>query len=503
MSRVELHEGDCLETLRTLPDNSVDSVVTDPPYHLTSIVKRFGGTNAAPAKVGQTGAFARASRGFMGQTWDGTEMPAMTADLAHWLAGFADGEGCFTTRRNGHGYACEFVIHVRADDAAIIREIAAATGVGVVRGPQDRGDGSSPMVKWVVSRQNDCAKLVQLFEAFPLRAKKARDFAIWASAVREWIAHEPGTSWEDLASHAEMLSAVKLYGSAFNASQFFHYRWARMVFRVLKPGGHIAAFGGTRTFHRLASALEDAGFEIRDQLAWTYSQGFPKSHDLGRKLEDWQGWGTALKPAWEPICLARKPLTGTVAENVLAHGVGALNVDGCRIAIGDEKIVPNVRDTSNAHEGWVRPWMENKDKDAARQQKAYSAMQDLGRWPANILHDGEAGFGEQGRFFYCAKASKADREDGNNHPTVKPTDLMRWLCRLITPPGGVVLDPFTGSGSTGKAAVLEGFGFIGMELSAEYAAIARRRITGAGGVFAVPAVSVMTTDIIECEGIFG
>lgn len=250
--------------------------------------------------------------------------------------------------------------------------------------------------------------------------------------------------------------------------------WAECL-RVLKPGGHLLAFAGTRTQHRMAVRIEDAGFDIRDMIAWVYGSGFPKSHN-----GPWGG--TALKPALEPITVARKPLSGAVAENVLRHGTGGLNIDGCRV--GNE------------------------------------TPERIGRWPANLIHDGseevlagfphtasgapgvrrkahdtnamagrlgltgeqETGYGDAGsaaRFFYCAKASKADRGADNAHPTVKPTDLMRYLCRLVTPPGGVVLDPFTGSGSTGKAAVLEGLRFIGIEREAEYIGIARARIAAA------------------------
>jgi site-specific DNA-methyltransferase (adenine-specific) len=248
----------------------------------------------------------------------------------------------------------------------------------------------------------------------------------------------------------------------------------RQCFRVLKAGGHLLCFAGTRTQHRMAVRIEDAGFEIRDMIAWVYGSGFPKSLDVSKAIDKaaghwrgkagevvsdngamsggnyertpkgdpitaaavaWQGWGTALKPALEPITVARKPLIGTVAENALQHGTGAINVDGCRV--GE-------------------------------------------RWPANFIHDGSEQvtdlLGSAARFFYCAKASKRDRDEGNHHPTVKPTDLMRYLCRLVTPPDGLVLDPFMGSGSTGKAAALEGFSFIGIEREAEYVAIAQARI---------------------------
>jgi site-specific DNA-methyltransferase (adenine-specific) len=291
----------------------------------------------------------------------------------------------------------------------------------------------------------------------------------------------------------------------------------RAAFDCLKPGGHLLAFSGTRTYHRMVCAIEDAGFEIRDQIGWAYGSGFPKSLDVSKAIGEsyrapaWQGWGTALKPAWEPICVARKPLTGTVAANVLAHGTGALNIDGCRV--GDE-----VR--FNASAGNQRAGVAQNANILQGTDPEAEGRIAVGRWPANLIHDGsdevlaafpdsngsgparklkrgeredgagwgmagadgelrDAGTGSAARFFYCAKASKSDRGEGNVHPTVKPTELMRYLCRLITPPGGVVLDPFTGSGSTGKAAVLEGFRFVGCELSDEYVRIAEARIAHA------------------------
>ena len=283
--------------------------------------------------------------------------------------------------------------------------------------------------------------------------------------------------------------------------------------RVLKPGGHLLAFAGTRTQHRMAVRIEDSGFEIRDMIAWVYGSGFPKSHN-----GEWGG--TALKPALEPITMARKPLIGTVAANVLAHGTGGLNIDGCRVEaeVGGRPLreVAALRDdvqySGNALAGRV---------DGSLASSRAVGATDLGRWPANLIHDGgdeimavfpitasgkagadghkrsaslhdtEAGWGMRhdsdagrlygdtgsaARFFYCAKASKADRGEWNNHPTVKPTELMAYLCRLVTPVGGVVLDSFMGSGSTGKAAVQEGFRFIGCEREIEYFDIACRRI---------------------------
>jgi site-specific DNA-methyltransferase (adenine-specific) len=280
------------------------------------------------------------------------------------------------------------------------------------------------------------------------------------------------------------------------------------VFRVLKPGGYVLAFGGTRTFHRLTCGIEDAGFEIRDCLSWLYGQGFPKSLNVGN------GQGTALKPAWEPIILARKPTIGTVAANILRHSTGALNIDACRI--GDD-------DTRRVKEGGRNQFPHEDD---AWTPKTVTVGSDLGRWPANVVLDEEAaamldeqsgqltsgnfpavrhspktrdvyglGFGDQclvhrgtdsggaSRFFYTAKPSRAERGEGNDHPTVKPLALMRYLVRLVTPPGGVVLDPFMGSGTTGMACAAEGLRFVGIEREAEYVEIAERRIASIAPLF--------------------
>jgi site-specific DNA-methyltransferase (adenine-specific) len=368
--------------------------------------------------------------------------------------------------------------------------------------------------------------------------------------------------------------------------------WAECL-RVLKPGGHLLAFAGTRTQHRMAVRIEDAGFEIRDMIAWVYGSGFPKSLDVSKAIDkavgaerevvgtgkrstnafndrlqqssgyrpkqyqqragedyavtapatdaahQWQGWGTALKPALEPITVARKPLgEKTVAANVLEHGTGALNIDASRVAADNGRPLIESRAEASG----------NAYGDGLNGSRC-AGVTTQGRWPANLIHDGSdevvglfpvttshgggkatyggtfgngaevtdktamqrfAGdTGSAARFFYCAKASKKDRDEGcegleereastrhaftglpdqrmskeqarvpakNHHPTVKPTALMRYLCRLVTPPGGVVLDPFMGSGSTGKAAVLEGFEFIGIERDTEYLEIAKARI---------------------------
>ena len=379
--RIKIMPGDCLDSIRTLADCSVDSVVTDPPYALVSISKRFGGKGAAPAKSdGASGVYKRASSGFMGKTWD-------------------TGERAFS-------------------------------------------------------------------EEF----------------------------WSE-------------------------------VLRVLKPGGYCLAFSGTRTYHRLACAIEDSGFEIRDQMAWTYKSGFPKSHNVSKAIDkhlgcerkkvrienprianmptaktgesrpwlesarqngfheavsdeavSWQGWGSAMKPSWEPVCVARKPLIGTLAENVITHGTGALNIDCTRIGtrIGTRTVSTGEVVSSNYAMGGANYGRVPVGKT-------------VGRWPANIITDGsyEVAYAlndldGKGRIFYSAKADDDDR-CGSKHPTVKPVDLMAYLCRLVTPPGGTVLDPFAGSGSTGMACLREGFHAILMEREAEYVTDIKNRIDMATG----------------------
>lgn len=389
-----LFAGDNRVLMANMGDNTVDAVVTDGPYELVSIRKRFGGANAAPQQFGTDGAYARAARGFMGQTWDGT---------------------------------------------------------GIVNDP-----------------------------------------AFWAE-----------------------------------------------VLRVLKPGGWLLSFGGTRTYHRMACAVEDAGFEIRDMLEWLYGSGFPKGSVV-------DGWGPALKPGHEPICMARKPFKGSIANCRAAWGTGALNIDGCRIPFADEADEREAKD-KNQHGAFGSGAMTNVVYGVFdKPRDDYDAP---GRFPANVLHDGSdevldafpttgaggvpkargrGGIGNDGhrgmvvgtaradtdqgsaaRFFYCAKASNRDRDEGcdklppmpagmasensgqhitrrdegyevaqraNGHPTVKPVALMQWLVRLVTPPRGIVFDPFTGSGSTGKAAMLEGFRFLGAEMTPEYVPIAQARI---------------------------
>ena len=325
--------------------------------------------------------------------------------------------------------------------------------------------------------------------------------------------------------------------------------WAECL-RVLKPGGHLLAFSGSRTYHRMVVAIEDSGFEIRDQIMWLYGSGFPKSLDVSKAIDkaagaerevigisnngiaggtgehagepgkygfnekfqitapatpeaqQWQGWGTALKPAHEPIVVARKPLIGTVANNVLTYGTGALNIDGSRVGTSGGTVgVPNGKSIKQS----------GRTMSGGEQSQVTIEQINAGRWPANVIHDGLDE--EWSRFFYCAKASKSERNAGldlgefplrnyteankmggagdtmltgsgnprdsrkqNFHPTVKPLALMRYLIKLVTPPNGIVLDPFLGSGTTAVAATLEGFDWIGCEMTEDYWPIIEARV---------------------------
>ena len=398
-----LYNGDCLVVMDNMKKCSVDSIVTDPPYHLTSIVERFGKQGSAPAQFGTDGAFARASKGFMGKEWDGGDV---------------------------------------------------------------------------------------------------------AFQVDTW----------------------------------------RKCFELLKPGGHLIAFSGSRTYHRMAVAIEDAGFEIRDQCIWLYGSGFPKSLNIGKQvdklngvqgkvlntrkvtssdigqksgwnklntdrgdyeyreiLNDWEGWGTALKPAHEPMVLARKPIEEkSVADNVLKHGVGGINIDDCRVQCeadddivrpertdaqaynffrGGEEDVTNVRKTTRRQpRSEQNVWTDNNSGMKA-EGAMFADADPKGRYPSNVMHDGSCVVEDvfpdvSSRYFYTAKTNQAERNAGanNTHPTVKPVELMRYLVRLVTPKAGLVLDPFMGSGSTGMAAREEEFKFIGIEKEEEYYEIAKARI---------------------------
>ena len=300
--------------------------------------------------------------------------------------------------------------------------------------------------------------------------------------------------------------------------------WAKCM-RVLKPGGYLLAFGGSRTYHRIACAIEDGGFEIRDCIMWLYGSGFPKSMNIGLAIDkkngveskvvgtqtvpdirgdaygtmnekqggsyknitrdikqaqnEWQGWGTCLKPSYEPIIVARKPFKGSLVDNVIEYGVGGINIDECRV--GTEVI-----------KGGTMPKMGGGELGVCNYQtigaERLERQDNIGRFPANTILDTQEGE-EWRRYFYCAKASKKDRDEGldgrNIHPTVKPTTLMQYLVKLVAPKGATILDPFMGSGSTGKAVMYEnkerdaGYKFIGIEIDKEYYEIAKKRIEDA------------------------
>lgn len=244
--------------------------------------------------------------------------------------------------------------------------------------------------------------------------------------------------------------------------------------RVLKPGGHLLAFSSSRTYHRIAVAVEDAGFDIRDQIMWIYGQGFPKSHNIGKKVEGYEGWGTALKPAHEPIVMARKPLSEkSVAENVMKWGTGGINIDGSRIEYKDG--IENEFSETYLKSGHSKSKGEDLIFNISGNKREGVYVNQEGRFPANVMF-GDDSDEDWKRYFYCPKASKKEKGIGNTHPTIKPIELMTYLIKLITRPGGVVLDCFMGSGSTGVAAKKNGFGFIGVEKEQEYFDIAQQRI---------------------------
>lgn len=550
-------QGDCLDVLSKYKDDCVTSIVTDPPYNL----------------------------GFMNRPWD-TFDKNDDAGFGYWLSGFVDGEGCFRVQRASRGtHNCAFQIKLRDDDIAILEVIKKYVGYGTIT--REKGDGKQkPLAKYVVQDKEGCKRIVDLFSKYKLHAKKRLDFEAWRNAVYEWVNFERGNRWSGSGDQTSLAIAKR---SIENARDYRTPAWSgndfqdsmRIIFeecfRVLKPGGFLIAFGGTRTYHRLTCAIEDAGFEIRDCLMWLYGSGFPKSHNVacaidksrghpnrGRAIptastyqacdvekknkltsnpvEDyapktkeakaWNGYGTALKPAWEPIILARKPFKGTIADNVVKYGTGVLNIEECRVGNGEITI--------------------NRFKDGAKPfgggaGHLYSSFKSKGRWPANLLLDEESArlldaqtsdlksggnvdslvktkgacYGEfskphsfrsyndsggASRFFYVKKASKKEREAGlsgerqtvsdgrkkaisnpyqrgetkrlNIVPTVKPIKLMRYLIRLVTPKVGlpIVLDPFCGSGSTIIAARLEGFRAVGIDLSNEYCEISRKRL---------------------------
>lgn len=398
---VTVYHSDCFAALAALPDQSIDVVITDPPYGLE----------------------------FMGKQWDTFRIDDQQV---HGYNGREAGaHGGFTAERS-------------------------VMFAGPVKGTSYGGGKRA-----TTSRCQGCGKRDQM---------------------RKPHACPDGTNWRT--------EVIDPYAAPPTALAFGEWvrEWGLLLHRVMKPGAHLAAFGSTRMSHRLTCGLENAGFEIRDSLAWMYGQGFPKSrnpqHDDPRCPD---GLGTALKPAFEPITLARKPLTETIAATVLEHGTGALNIDPCRITWGSEK--PTQDEWNRAGSSGLAGARGRIGQLSRGMKSAYAegkiAVPD-GRWPANVVIDDaaaaviDADAGEQvSRFFYTAKAGTAERL-GSEHPTVKPLELMRWLVRLLTPPGGTVLDPFAGTGTTGQAAIDEGFTATLIEREAEYLPDIRKRLVGWG-----------------------
>lgn len=568
-----VENADCLDVLRSLPDACVDAVVTDPPANIK----------------------------FMGRDWDffGENFdPAFGA----WLAGFTDGEGCFRIHKQKEGgyYACHFQIKLRRDDRHILEQIRDYLGVGRVfdiAASEANGRDAKPAAEYIVDKREDCLKIREFFDRFPLRAKKARDYAIWARALDAWLARERGNRWHGPGDNGPMealwleMRSVREYVdtphviapsrySTGNPFRDFLGHVFRECLRVLKPGGHALVWALPRTSHWTGAALEDAGFEVRDVITHIFGSGMPKSNKSGGP-----GTGTGLKPASEHWILTRKPLIGTIAKNVAEFGTGAMNIDGCRIEHASPEDFAKHKagvDAIKARGGSMdHSWKNSSDLSGANE------VTTLGRWPANIVlshgedcekrpcttadahcaagacptcaedpigcapdcpvamldaqsgdrpgmsgggrhrpdatpgvfgaidctHTARGDSGGCSRFFYVAKPSTREREAGcghlprksagelvdreegsagidnpragagrtskgraNHHPTVKSIALMRWLVRLILPPGGIVLDPFCGSGTTGCAVVLGGGHFVGIDMDAEYVEIARARI---------------------------
>jgi hypothetical protein len=498
---VTLHVGDCLEVLPTLEADSVDAVVTDPPYGLPG--------------------------GFMGKSWDrfaGHE----DAGFAYWLGGLIDGEGHFAIKQHSRGtHAPYFNLKMRADEEGTLRQIERHLRIGTIRREERE---PNDLVNWTVQDKEGCQRLVDLLDKYPLRAKKRLDYAIWREAVCEWTDRPRGNRWHGGTDNTHMadlrrrIMAVRKYTEpAWSGHEFQDWSrlWGMEAIRVLKPGGWLLAFGGTRAYHRMAAGLEDAGFEIRDTLQHIYASGFPKGK-------------ANLKPAHEPIVLARKP-----------GPLRPLAIDECRIGT-DGGLTRHTASNGEHRDRWDGNtatgevtvnggrWPSNvllSDPELFDQPNPYVVGSGATTGPSDglklkagaakfdgILNNGEryesktdqyGGFSDSGgysRFFIIPKADRAERERGlgdrpqvlsgsmaggeetrpdrptnhplraNVHPTVKPIDLMRHLVRLVTPPGGVCLDPFLGSGTTCLAASEEGFRSIGIERELEYLEIAKGRL---------------------------
>ena len=440
--RAVIHHGDSRDVLRMMPDCSVDSIVTDPPYALVSIVKRFGAPNAAPGRDvrAESGPYTRASAGFMGQTWDTGETAFAVEFWAQCLRVLRPGGHviAFSGTRTYHRLACAI------EDAGfeIRDQLAWCYGTGFPK---------SHDVSKGIDKRRGWAALPRLQVAIR-EARKAL-----------------GISQSEAARRAGIIGPAERLGGG-------GYMWFETGMRAPTREQWPQIKTALRIGDEFDACFEEVEREItgtvdewsnRSNYALTSKDGFRRdkpASDLARK---WAGWGTALKPAWEPIALGRKPLIGTVAENVLALGTGAINIGACR--------VPGEGGKARENEASMeRRYTENGSTNFAARPGPRGG-DPLGKFPANILHDGSPevsaafGFYANGveRFFYSAKADKIDRA-GSGHPTVKPVDVMRWCVRLVTPPGGTVLEPFAGSGTTAEACLHEGFRCIAIEREAKF-----------------------------------
>lgn len=452
--RVTLHCGDSREVLRAIPDASIHAVVTDPPYALESIRKRFGGSDAAPAQHGRDGAYARASAGFMGQKWD-------TGETAFAVDFWAD------------------VLRVLKPGGHVVAFGGTRTDHRLKCAIEDAGFEVRDTLLELMSLDPILCDFANSLSDTQLAAFMRVVDLMGFEGLRAWV-----------------------YGTGFPKN----HDAAKGIDKALGAEGEVVPAGSPVRRIR-PGADQNKGGTWEKLTDRTYQPGayVPGSAEA----EAWQGWGTAVKPAWEPIILARKPLEGTVAANVLSHGTGALNIDGCRIeAEAGRPHVISDRRSGNIVYG-----------DGLQGSRTLPGGTDLGRFPANVVHDGSpevlaafpetssgsgaikrasaAGYqgnalgresrpegtpmiahgdsGSAARFYYSAKADADDRL-GSKHPTVKPVGLIQWLCRLVTPPGGTVLDPFAGTGTTGEAAWREGFSAVLVEREAEYQADIRRRM---------------------------
>lgn len=567
--RVILHGGDCLEVLARLPENSVDSVCTDPPYHLASIVKRFGGAQAtAPKSNGETGVYKRAAKGFMGKTWDGGQIahePATWAAIMRVLkpgghlvafhatknwhrqvlaieeAGFEIRDNILNLYSPG-GLAERFMASLSADQQqALLRLVEAGDPLGDLFWMFGSGFPKSHNVARAIDkrrREDDeprrviCRALRAAMEAKGLRSKDMVEMfnGCHPRLIDHWAARD--TDSQPATPTIEQWQVLK---TVLDIPDDFDAEIRRLNERKGQASDAYLAADVVGIHEKEAFGFTGERFEGAKEIR-------ALSEDAGR----YEGWGTALKPAYEPIVLARKPFRGSVADSMQEHGTGAINIDGCRIAAADGNPSIERRQGGTAHLRQMKATESNEvgrimDRSTPEAYARERPGEQLGRWPANVTHDGSAevragfpdskssggsgeasqrtalsgavycggfsgsklgqnagGLGDSGsaaRFFYSAKADSDDRL-GSKHPTVKPIDLMRWLVRMITPPGGVVLDPFAGTGTTAQAAFVEGFDAILIEREEEYRADIRRRmdLMLAGPVTKAAAINDATSD---------